>query len=285
MKNIFGKLLSYAIQLWLYATGTRVDLNKDKWLQSPMGDAGKIGADFYHRFATKEHLLCTIDANNSGLIPNFDALNGQGFNAQTVQATIGDFYEHTADYQLEVWSQWFGIIAPFAKVLISSVSRQIEQLNIPLQPLETSRGMSSQIISLTNPITQKQVYACWLRKTRLSNQVVYAGFYSICQPPLHNNPCVKVVFPLPNGNATILLYPQRQADGSFKLLSEGKRIGETGYYRVHNLGNNRVAVRFIPLKECIHVYTDAEAVLRTNHTFTFWGKKFLELHYKITPKL
>ena len=42
MKNIFGKLLSYAIQLWLYATGTRVDLNKDKWLQSPMGDAGKI---------------------------------------------------------------------------------------------------------------------------------------------------------------------------------------------------------------------------------------------------
>lgn len=30
MKNIFGILLSYATQLWLYATGTRVDLNNDK---------------------------------------------------------------------------------------------------------------------------------------------------------------------------------------------------------------------------------------------------------------
>lgn len=25
-----------------------------------MGDAGKIGGDFYNRFATKEQLLCTL---------------------------------------------------------------------------------------------------------------------------------------------------------------------------------------------------------------------------------
>jgi hypothetical protein len=92
---------------------------------------------------------------------------------------------------------------------------------------------------------------------------------------------VKVVFPLPKGNVTVILKAEVQQDGSMKLLSDGKKIGESGYYRLQRAGDKQLRVKFIPLKEVIHVYEDDYGVMRTDHSFRFWGIKFLELHYKI----
>jgi len=35
--------------------------------------------------------------------------------------------------------------------------------------------------------------------------------------------CVKVVFPLPNGNAIVLMQPEAHPDGSFPVVSAGRR--------------------------------------------------------------
>jgi hypothetical protein len=193
------------------------------------------------------------------------------------------FYEHTAAYRFEVWSEWYAPFSRAAKALIALVSREMDQLNIPLHPLETSRGMSNDVIHLCDPQTGKLVHACWLRRTRKTGRVVYAGFYSQIQ--IAGKPFVRVVFPVQYGSATVLLRVEVQPDGSVVLVSNGRGVGDAGYYRVHRSGQDAVRVKYVPLKETIHVFVDEEGVLRTDHIFSFWRQKFLHLHYKILPVL
>jgi hypothetical protein len=82
---------------------------------------------------------------------------------------------------------------PLAWLLVSLVSRRIEQLNLPVSPLDTSRGMSSDVIQLLDKTNGEILYTCWLRKVIASGDVVYAGFYSICKPSNYAGQCVKVV--------------------------------------------------------------------------------------------
>lgn len=171
-----------------------------------------------------------------------------------------------------------GLVFDFTHVLIRTVSSGIDQLNIPLSPLETSRGMSNEVIGLVDK-EKNQLMACWLRKTVLTKKVVYAGFYSIVK--ISDKPFIRVVFPLPKGSATVLLRVEVQEDGSVKLISDGKKPGGAGYYRVKVMSNDKIRYKFIPLKELIHVYTDENNVLRTDHVFWYWGMKFLQLHYKM----
>jgi hypothetical protein len=184
---------------------------------------------------------------------------------------------------MEVWSEWYGTASIFAKLLIKYLSRKMNQLNIPLSALETSRGMSSEVIRLVG--NDRQVaYTCWLRKSVKSERVVYAGFYTTCYIPELKRHFVKTVFPLPNGNATVVLRAEVQDDGSLKLISAGSKVGEDGYYRVRYSTADKAKARYIPIKEEIHVYRDGEGCLRTDHRFRFWGMRLLHLHYKITEK-
>lgn len=48
----------------------------------------------------------------------------------------------------------------FARTLIASLSSEMDQLNISLQPLETSRGMSNEVLHLRDPVTGKVQHAC-----------------------------------------------------------------------------------------------------------------------------
>ena len=91
------------------------------------------------------------------------------------------------------------------------------------------------------------------------------------------------MFPVPHGNATVLLRVEVQPDGSVILVSRGRGIGDAGYYRVRRNGADAVRVKYVPLKETIHVFVDEEGVLRTDHIFSFWRSKFLHLHYKMLP--
>jgi len=279
---MFGSFLQWVINFWLRITGRKVQYSEYPWLRGPMADSNIVGDRFYEQYARAENL--TLGNQHTGgliddfasLIPDTDPLK------EKLNPRVRHFYEHTTQYKLEVWSQWYTPIQYFARILIRSVSTKMDQLNIPLEPLETSRGMTNEVLHLNDPHTGRQVCACWLRKAVLSGRVVYAGFYS--GVVVNGIPSVKVAFPLPGGNVTVLLKVVVQQDGSVKLISDGKRIGETGYYRVRSVGNDGASVRFLPLKECIHVYEDNEGVMRTDHEFAFWHIRFLLLHYKILPR-
>jgi hypothetical protein len=276
---MFGNFLRWCINTWLNVTGKSISLAENPWLRGPISEGNVIGEDFYSRFAQSENLKLEVP-QNGGLLPKFSVVTVDSeIPDSRLQSAVRDFYEQTVRYKMDVWGQWSLPISFFAKILIRSVSKKMNQLNIPLSPLETSLGMSSEVIQLKDPNTGEVRYTCWLRKTLKSNKVVYAGFYTHCITP--KGTFVKVVFPLPKGNVTVLLKANVQADGSVKLISAGKGIGDAGYYRVLNIDKEKVKVRYIPLKESIHVFEDKEGTLRTDHEFRFWGMKFLHLHYKM----
>src|SRR5262249_20838743 len=146
--------------------------------------------------------------------------------------------------------------------------------------------MSSEIVELKDRVSGKRVYTGWRRKLLSNRSIIYAGLYSTAIPPNHGRPCVRVSFPVPRGNATVILRPQADVDGSFWLISEGKRFGDPGFYRVVKTAPDRWSVRYLPqLHERFHVFVHEDGILRTEHKISILGIKVLTLHYKMLAKM
>jgi hypothetical protein len=148
--------------------------------------------------------------------------------------------------------------------------------------MELARGMTSEVIPLRDG-RGDTVMTGWLRRVADGGRVIYTGFYMTEAPPGHPSRCVKVVFPLPSGNATVLLKPVLE-EGRFRLISGGERFGDPGFYRVLQVGERRFKVRYLrTLREDFSVYPDAEGVLRCDHEVRFLGITMLRLHYRMVP--
>jgi hypothetical protein len=282
--NAAGALLEQGIRLWVCLTGRLVDKSDVPWLSSPIGTRARIGNEFYGQLADREGLQISKSAD-AGLLPSFELLKGPQFDPALVRPEIRDFYEHTARFHLEAWSETGLVSSIFLWVLVTFVSRRMDQLNFPLSPLELSAGMRSEVIELDDSHTGKRVYTGWLRTMVATGKIIYAGLYSTTTPAEYAGPCVKVSFPVPQGSSTVVLRPEATDDGSFRLISRNTRFGGPGFYRIVELRSGKWRVRYIQtLHEIFHVYVDAEGILRTDHIIHFLGLAVLRLHYKITPK-
>ena len=163
-------------------------------------------------------------------------------------------------------------------------SRRLQQLNVPLRPLETSRGIASQVMKLRDSRTGATRYTVWYRVLKATGQVIYSGVYGTCRLP-DGRTCVKVVFPLPRGNATVLMAIHVNERGELELVSSGEGFGSPGFYFLLRDGRGQHWSQYIrSFRERIHVYMDDEHVLRTDHTLTLWKRRVLQLHYKIAPR-
>lgn len=277
-----GNSVQWIFRTWVRAFGKPVRSADEAWIDGPVGSPERIGAEFYEGLAKDINAECAKNEVNSGLMEDFNKLASTSFNPEAIDPRIKDFYERTANYRLEVWSQWSWLFQPFARLLVHFVSRRIQQLNLPVSPLDTSRGMTSEIIRLKDKDTGERLYTCWLRKVIHTGDVIYAGFYSTSKPPRYSGECVKVVFPLPRGSATVVLKPIARKDGSLELSSAGEGFGDPGYYRILQVEGRCRKIRYIrAMKERIHVYVDKQGTLRTDHEFSFWKIRMLTLHYRI----
>ena len=253
------------------------------WLKGPFG-ADYIGDRPYEEVAEKEGLELTRNARSGGLIPSFAALEGDGFSAEKVDPRVRDFYEHTAEYRMDVWAESAFPASIGLWLLVTTISRRVNQLNFPLRALETARGMESEIVLLREAGGRVR-YAGWYRKLSGTSRIIYTGFYMTERVPECLRPCVKVVFPMPEGNATVVLRPSLDARGSLELSSDGQRFGDAGFYRVQRgSGQNIWVWRVTSLKELFHVYVDDEGTLRCDHAVRFLGLPVLALHYRIERK-
>jgi len=133
---------------------------------------------------------------DAGLLPDFDALAGGGFDPEKVHPEVKRFYERTARYGLDVTPEWRGLLRYPPRTLIYLVSRTIKQLNLPTGSSRADAGMTSELFRLSDPATGKEPYACWLRRSKITGEVGYAGFYTPCKLPGREGRFVKVVFPL-----------------------------------------------------------------------------------------
>ena len=269
------------IDVMVSVTGRRIRKRDAPWLHCYLGKPGLIGKGVYQRIAEEEHLQLR-NSPHAGLLEDFNDLRGPSFAPDSVHHRIRHFYEHAAEYQMEVWSEVYFVGRFFLWLLVEFLSRRMDQLNFPISSLEVAKGMASEVIQLHDPSSGKLLYTGWLRRLKSSGRVIYAGIYSVSRVPREENPCVKVTFPC-RGSANVYLRPIAYSDGSFGLDSSGSGFGKSGFYRLLESGPDHWRVRnFTSLHEAFHVYVDQEDVLRVDHKISFVGLTILRLHYKVT---
>ncbi len=284
-RSVFYDLIAFflesGIKIWVRVTGKRIRDADATWLGCPLGERGRIGTGIYERIARDENLEIRVPPA-AGLIPDFIALRGPGFDPDAIHPAIRHFYEHAAAYRLEVWTEVALLGRFFLWLLVEFISRRMDQLNFPISSLEVAKGMSSEVVQLIEPASGRIVYTGWLRRLKSSGHVIYAGLYSTVQVPGEPDPCVKVTFPC-DGSANVYLSPVAHPDGSFGLDSSGSAWGRSGFYRIVRSGAEHRRVRYVKtLHELFHVYVDDEGVLRTEHTISFLGLTIIRLHYKMS---
>ena len=142
--------------------------------------------------------------------------------------------------------------------------------------------MSSAVVQWRDPRSGNVVETAWIRELHATRNVLYAGSYSVCAVPGYQLPCVKVVFPLPNGNAIVVMRPEAHADGSFSVTSAGRRFGDPGFYFVVHGEAGIAWARYLrSLQESIRVYPAEQETVRADHVLWFYGPQFLRLHYRM----
>jgi hypothetical protein len=276
-----GYLSDWMTQRWVQFTGRKVDLASMPWLAGPIAPTTGIGPEYFAALANGEDLELQ-PGTSVGIISDFTSLQGSSFNAGGVHAGVVHFYEQTSAYELDAWAEWCGLFRPFGWLLAVLFSRRLQQLNVPLSGLDTSKGLTSEVLQFIDPATGSARHTAWFRRLRGSGNVLYAGFYSICTLPGHADPCVKVVFPLPNGNAIVIMRTECREDGSFVVTSAGDRFGEPGFYfTVHGEAGVGWARYVRALRESIHVFPAENGLVRADHVLKYFGATFLRLHYRM----
>ncbi|WP_132875446.1 hypothetical protein [Tamaricihabitans halophyticus] len=275
-----GRALDLATQTWVRLTGRLLNLREQSWLDGPWHEPDVLDSTWVYRAATR--LAASVKAEpDSGLLPDLRVLAGDRFSPERVDPRIADFYQHTASWRLEMWSQWTVLGWPLGWALTALFSRRLRQLSLPLRGLDTSRGLDSQVLVVAGDGGHRYG-AAWLRQLRATGQSSFSGWYGAVTLPGQRQPSVRVVFPLPNGNLTILLRPSVLPDGGLRLWSPPGEFGADGAYLVVRADDEQHAwVRRVPLHECFELYVDAEGVLRTNHDLRLWNMPLLALHYRL----
>jgi hypothetical protein len=275
-----GDLVDWTTQRWVQTTGRRISLDETPWLDGPAGAPHGIGSDFFERWAAGR-ALTLARAPLCGLLPRFDALRGPSFDPARIHPEVTAFYERASEFELDAWSHWCGAFRPFGWALAIIFSRRLQQLNLPLSGLDTSRGMTSEVVAIRDGASNRHLLTAWVRQLRGSSRVIYAGAYSSCLVPGHDGPCVRVVFPLPNGNAVVLMRPEARPDGSLLLVSAGRGFGSPGFYFTVHGRDGRVWARYLKsFRETIHVAA-GDGEVRADHALRLWGATVLRLHYRL----
>jgi hypothetical protein len=87
-----------------------------------------------------------------------------------VDPAIRDFYEHTAAYRLEAWSEAGLPTRLFLWALTRFVSRRMDQLNFPVSSLELAGGMTNRVLPMVDA-AGRRAYTGWLRQLAADGRV------------------------------------------------------------------------------------------------------------------
>ena len=277
-----GSLIDRSTQAWVRATGTVVSLDAHPWLRGPTGGT-RVVADQW--LPSEAERLGGVVVEGGGLVDDVDRLTGPGFDPGRLASPVVDFYERTAAWRLEAWSQWSPVAWPFGLMLSTLFARRLQQLSLPLRPLDVAQGMDSRVLAVKAP-DGSQLGAAWLRRLRSTGQSVYSGWYGIAQLPNTDGPSVRVMFPLPNGSVAVFHRPGVRDDGALTLTSPLGSFGDDGAYLIVARAAGRTAsVRRVPLAERFVVWVDDEGTLRTDHALSLWRVPVLRFHYRLERRM
>lgn len=273
------KFQDWFTQQWVIFTGRKINPIKETWLVGPFGELNGIGEEFINELADKENLSIQRNLKSQGLLTSINQLDLTDEELKNLSQKVIDFYEKTSNYELEFKVKWNPFFKPFGFIINRLFSRRINQLNIPLQN-NNQEKLSSEIIKLIDKNTNKVRYTIWLRKIEKTGQVIYSGIYGTCKLA-SNKTCIKAIFPLPKGNATVIMRPSVGKDNELILDSSGKKFGDMGFYFLLNDSKNNYWAKFVSLFTDKLVISENEENLIATQTLKLWNLKVSEFSYNI----
>jgi len=269
---------------WWRAVGRRVDLaGTEAWLVAPMSPSSVVDGRWQDESAAAVGGTLAASDPDAGLLADMSSLDGPGFAAARLHPAVRDFYEHTSNWQMEVWSAWHWWAKPGGELVARLFGRRVQQLALPTHPLDVAHGMDSSV-TVVQDAEGVQRAAIWLRTLRRTGGTVYSGQYSVRTLPGADRPSVHVAFPLQDGNVQVFLRPGVGEDGSLVLESPPattrRAFGTEGAY-VTVRGRGHAYAAAVPVVEHFRVYVDERGALRCDHRLRLWSATALRLHYKL----
>ena len=277
------KFQDWFTQQWAILWGRRIDPETVPWLMGPFGKVGSIADDFVNQIAKDEGLIIERNSTSRGLISSVTNLNLSDTELGCLSHKVIDFYENTANYNLNFDVKWNPVFKVFGILVNKLFSHRIDQLNIPTHNIRNSKTIKSEIITLLDPKSKEVKYTIWFRTFKSTGQVLYSGVYSTCILP-SGKTCVKAVFPLPKGNATVIMSPSVGANGELQLHSSGKRFGDPGFYFLLNDSQGNLWAQYISsFRDHLNVFSYNENIF-AEQTLTLCHQRVLRFNYEIHLK-
>lgn len=267
-------------QQWVILFGKKIDTLKFKWLIGPFGETHGIGIKFIDQLAKNENLVVDSQKKDKGLLDSIKHLRLPNTDFQRLSPDVIDFYENTSNYDLLLKAKWNPIFKVFGSLVRMIFSNRIEQLNVPTQNLENGLDLTNEIIKLIDSKTNEVKRTIWLRTFKSTGQVVYSGVYETCSLP-NKETCIKAVFPLPNGNASVILSPKVGEKGELILDSSGQKIGDSGFYFLLRDSKGQLWTKFIKSFKDKLVVSSVNNKITATQTLTLWNLKVLKFEYDI----
>jgi len=281
MSSLMPRLDRVSRTFWR-VKGRPVDLTgREQWLAAPMHDGQTIGDSWLQAAAAAHGGAVREQEKGAGLLADMSQLDGPDFRAANLRPEVRDFYEHTSDWRMEVWTQWNALFQPGGELISRYFGRRVQQLALPTRPLDVALGMDSRVAKIVDADGEQRA-AGWIRTLRSTGEYVYSGCYSTRVLPGAEQPSVHVAFPLEAGNVQVFLRPRVLADGALELSSPTGSFGEDGAYVVVEDAGRTHAAR-APIHETFRVFVDPEGVLRTDHVLRLWSATVVRLHYRLAP--
>lgn len=277
------RVQDWLTQQWVIIRGRKIDPNDFQWLIGPFGNVGDIGESFIDQLAEKEGLIVKRNCDETGLIPSIRDLGLSDNERTRLSPAVIDFYENTSKYDLSISVRWNPFFRIFGALIGKLFSNRINQLNLPTQNFNESESISSELINLIDPISNTIVHTIWLRTLESTGQVVYSGAYGTCELP-SGKACIKAVFPLPNGNATVLMSPTVSDKGELILDSSGQSFGDAGFYFLLVDSKGNLWSQFIKTFRDRLMVSDEGTQILAEQSLTLWNLKVLVFNYRIVPK-
>ncbi len=238
-----------------------------------------VGADYVEQLAKLTGGTFRRNPPDVGILASLDSLDGPDFDADRIHPLIREFYEHTSRFRLSIIPEWRPWMKPAYEIFKRLVAQPLGQAAIPSNIEEAQRGMVSTIDTIDLDDDDEIDVRGWIRTFADSGKPIYVGIYTSFRHD--DRGYVSVGFPIPSANFTATLEPRHAGEHDF-LLTSRSELAFPGHY-LSSVDSERDALTVLKLlyfEEQISVYV-AGGELKTEHSFSLAGQRFLTLHYEI----
>ena len=280
LADTMQKFQDWFTQQWVIICGRKINPSENTWLFGPFGEVSGIGEKFIHQLAQKEDLTIIRKSNSKGLLDSISSLYLSENEIKKLPKNVINFYEKTSEYKLQLNVKWNPIFKIFGYVVNRLFSQRINQLNIPTNNIQSSENLTSEIIELVAKNTNEVKYTIWLRKFQSTGKVIYSGIYTTCLLP-SGITCIKAIFPLPKGNATVILKPSVGEKNELILNSSGNKFGDAGFYFLLNDSKGNCWSKYIKSFTDKLIVSDENEKLKAKQTLKLWRLKVARFEYEM----